>query len=200
MKNKLLFLTLAVVGILLSGCVVQCLNPLFTEKEYISYPSLVGTWTQKVDEKKESVWLFEPDGKRYKLTHKDEDGHKAVFEVAVGKIGTNVFLCSSLEDPTPGTEMNFFAAAHLVPIFAFAKIRKTESGLTLVLMDLQWLAKQIENDPKFIPYVLRPNGGDDRWPLLTGSTEELQKFVAKYADDEKVFKNEIQLVRRGSVK
>ena len=34
--------------------------------------------------------------------------------------------------------------------------------------------------------------------ILTASTKELQKFVLKYADDDRVFTNEIVLDRKGA--
>ena len=195
MKKKLQLFGVGLIAALLAGCVVQSINPLLTEKEYISYPSLVGTWAQKEGVKEQGVWKFEQNDKRYKLTHTDEKGRKATFDVAAGRIGTNVFLNFLLDDPTPGAEINDFAAVHLVPVHTFAKIRKTDAGLTLVAMDLEWLAKLLEENPKVIAHVLRSEGsGTNKWPLLTASTEDLQKFVAKYAADDKVFKNEIKLV------
>ena len=43
MKTKLQLFGVGMIAALLAGCVVQSINPLLTEKEYISYPSLVGT-------------------------------------------------------------------------------------------------------------------------------------------------------------
>ena len=204
MKANLLVLPIACIAMLFGGCVLQCINPLFTEKEYISYPALAGTWMQKEaltgsglaeKNKKDSIWRFEPDGKRYKLTHTDEYGHKATFHVAVGKIGTNVFLSSRLDDPTPDAEMNIFAAVHFVPTFTFAKIRKDDSGLALAPLDIQWFASQLEKNPKFIPHTLYPNGsGGDVWALITATTEELQRFVAEHAEHKDAFKREIKLL------
>ncbi len=197
MKTKLLFLTGAVAAMLLGGCVVQCLNPLFTKEEYIHYPGLAGTWVQKDDGKEQGLWVFEQEGRQYKLTHTDEKGSNAVFKVVAGNIGTNVFLNGSLEDPTPGATLNDFAAVHLVAVHTFVKIRKTEAGLTLAAMNLEWLGKLLEQNPKAVTHVVR-QAGQEKIPLLTASTEELQKFVAKYADDEKAFGNEIKLVRKGT--
>ena len=197
MKTKLRFLTVAFATVLLDGCVVQTLNPLFAEKDYASYPGLVGTWIQKEDDKEQGVWVFEQDGNQYKLTHTDEKGSKATFKVAAGRIGTNVFLNSMIEDPTPGVKMNDFAAVHLVPTYTFIKLRKTDAGLTLVAMNLEWLSKLLAENPRAIAHTVR-RVGDDKMPLITASTEELQKFVAKYAEDEKAFGNEIKLVPKAA--
>jgi hypothetical protein len=193
MKTKLSLLSIACAAWLIGGCVVQTIHPLFGEKDFISPPGLAGTWAQKEDGKEQGLWVFAQDGRHYKLTHTDEKGDKATFKVAAGRLGTNVFLNSMIDDPIPGAKMNDFAAVHLVPAYTFIRLRKTETGLTFAAMNLEWLGKLLEENPKAVAHVARKIG-DDKIPLLTASTEELQKFVTKYADDDKAFGNEIKLV------
>lgn len=188
MKRKIFF-SLGFAALLFSGCVVQSIHPLFAEKDYIAYPSLVGTWTQSDDGKEEGVWTFVGDSKRYQLTHTDKKEHKAIFQVAAGKIGTNVFLDFFPDDLLPGSELNEFAAVHLIGAHIFAKAVKTNDALLLIAMDVEWLDKYLEQNPNGIAHVVQ-----DKRAILTASTEDLQKFVAKHGNDEKVFKNEIKLV------
>jgi hypothetical protein len=197
MKTKLSFFTLACAALFFAGCVVQCLHPLFTEKDFVTVPGLAGTWAQMEDGKEQGLWTFEPDDRQYKLTHTDEKGRKATFKVAAGRLGTNVFLNTLLEDPMPGREMNDLVEVHLVLVHTFVKLRQTDAGLTLVAMNLEWLGKLLEENPKAVAHTLRSTGSI-KIPLLTASTEELQKFVARYAEDEKAFGNEIKLVRKGA--
>jgi len=176
-------------AILLGGCVVQSIHPLFTEKEYIPYPALVGTWAQHDDKGGEvESWKFEADGKQYKLTQLDEKGNMATFHVAAGQLGTNVFLDFSLDNPSPRHELNGYAQAELVPVQVFVKVTKVGGNLVFTAMDVEWLAKHLEQNPKAIAHVIR-----DKAPMLTASTEELQKFVAKHANDNQAFKNEVKL-------
>ena len=100
-----------------------------------------------------------------------------------------------IEDPAPVGKMNDLAAVHLVPTYTFIKLRKTDEGLTLIAMNLEWLLKLLSDEPKAISHVMR-RVDKDYVPLLTASTEELQKFVTKYASDDKAFGNEIKLVRK----
>jgi hypothetical protein len=195
MKMKRSVLSAACAAWLIGGCVVQTINPLFGEKDFIFQPGLAGTWVQKEENKEQGTWVFEQDGRHYNLTHTDEKGSKATFKVAAGRLGTNVFLNSMLEDPMTGTNMNDFAAVHLVPTYTFIRLRKTAAGMTFAAMNLEWLSKLLEENPKSIAHVMR-KVGEDKIPLLTASTEDLQKFVTKYADDEKAFGNEIKLVPR----
>jgi hypothetical protein len=185
-KTSLVVLMAAAV---LSGCVVQCIHPLFTEREYVGYPGLIGTWVQKEDGGEEvGVWTFEQNERQYKLTHTDEKKRKAVFNVAAGKIGTNVFFDFSLQDPLPGGQLNDLASAGLIAAHAFVKIVKTNDALLLVAMNYEWLEKHLAGNPKAIAHVVQ-----DKRFILSASTADLQAFVAKHAHDDKAFANVIKL-------
>jgi hypothetical protein len=188
MKTKVL-LCLAFVTVLFGGCVVQSIQPLFSEKDYIEYPALAGTWKQQDENKEIGVWIFSREGTHYKLVHSDEKGHRATFNVAAGKIGADVFLDFVLTDIEPKDSLNDLAQVSLIAAHAFAKLVKTNDALVLVAMDYEWLEKHLEANPKAIAHVTQ-----DKRPILTASTEELKTFVAKYASDNKVFKNEVKLV------
>ena len=190
MKTNLKFLGVALVALLLGGCVVQSIHPLFTEKDYIPAPRLVGAWIQQdEDGKVQGDWQFEEKGPAYKLTHTDEKGRSATFRVAAGKIGTNVFLDLSLDDPSPAHQLNDLAAVHLIPAHVFVKLVETRDHLALMAMDLDWLTKHLEQNPQAVAHVF-----SEKVPILTAPTSGLKKFIARHADDGKVFKNEIKLV------
>jgi len=194
MKTKLLF-GLSLLGVLFGGCVVQSIQPLFNEKDYIEYPGLAGTWKQQDDDKEIGVWGFSRESEHYKLIHTDEKGRRASFHVAAGKLGTNVFLDFVLVDIEPHDSLNDLAQVGLIATHGFLKLVKTGDGLVLVAMDYEWLQKHLEANPKAIAHVVQ-----DKRPILTASTEELKTFVAKYASDGKVFKNEVKLVPKNPAK
>ena len=189
MKTKV-FGALSLLAALLAGCVVQTVHPLFTEKEFVPFPGLVGTWTQKDGDKDVGTWIFKEDERRYTCTQTDEKGHKAIFHVAAGKIGAHVFLDSSVEDPAAPELLNDIAAAHLAATHLFVKVTRTNDALLLTAMNTEWLEKYLEENPSAIACVRR----EKMPPLITASTEELKKFVTKFAADTKAFQNEILLV------
>jgi hypothetical protein len=195
MKTKFLFGLSLLAAIFFGGCVVQSIHPLFAEKDLVPYPALVGTWTQQDDDKEVGRWVFAAHDQQYELTHTDEKGRKALFTVGAGKLGTNVFLDGFPVNLLPGGELNDLAQAHLIGAHIFLKLVKTNDALVLLAMDYEWLEKLLEENPKAIAHVVQ-----DKRPIFTASTEELQKFVAKYASDEKIFKNEIRLVPKKSAK
>ena len=189
-KTSLVGLVLA--AAMLSGCVVQCIQPLFAERECVTYPGLAGTWVQKEDDGKEiGVWTFEENERQYKLAHTDEKGRKAIFNVAAGKIGTNTFFDLSLQDPLPGGQLNDLAGAGLIAAHAFVKVVKTNDALLLFAMNYEWLEKHLSENPKAIAHIVQ-----DKRFILSGSTAELQSFVARQAHDDKAFGNVIKLSHR----
>ena len=182
---------LAVIAVLLGGCVVQTIQPLFAEKEYVSVPDLTGTWVQKDDGKQIGVWVFSTNEQRYRLAHTDEKGRKATFDVIAGKIGTNTFLDFTLNGIEPPDSLNDFAAVSLIGAHVFAKVSKKDGALILAGMNYEWLEKHLSENPKAVTHILQ-----EKHPILTATTDELQKFVAKYANDAVAFRNEISLGRK----
>ncbi len=186
MKSKFFVVLVAACAAVFTGCLIPSLNPLFSEKDFVSYSDLIGTWSQ--DGKGEDSWKFEKDGKTYKLTHVDEKKRTAEFTISVGKIGTNIFIDSFFGDERPDEHLSNFAVVHLIPAHTFLKVQKQGTALNLIALDVEWMQKALKEDPKLISHVMR-----DNYPLLTASTEELQKFIAKFAANTNAFKNTIVL-------
>ena len=175
-------------ALLLAGCVVQSIQPIFTENDFIAVPITAGSWEQRDADKRIGLWVFSGEGKRYTLTHTDEKGRKASFDVTAGKIGTNVFLDFALHDIEPPDSLNDFATVSLVAAHAFAMLEKKSDALLLSTMNYEWLEKHLTENPKAIAHVWQ-----GKRPVLTASPAELQKFIGRYASDENIFKNRIEL-------
>jgi hypothetical protein len=182
---------LALIAMLLGGCVVQSIQPLFSEKECVSVPDLTGAWAQKDEGKQVGEWVFSTNEQRYRLAHTDEKGRKATFDVIAGKIGTNTFLDFTLNEIEPHDSLNDFAAVSLIGAHVFAKVSKHDGNLILAGMNYDWLETHLKENPKAVTHILQ-----EKRPILTASTDELQKFVAKHASDAAAFKNEIVLNRK----
>ena len=98
-------------------------------------------------------------------------------------------LPSEPEDPNKiDSPYNFF---FLIPAHTFAKIDSIEPQLKLRLT----LESDMEELLKENPSAVEHTSVGDRL-VLTGSTKELQEFVLKYADNEKLFTDEIILSRK----
>ena len=197
LTRKLLFYLLAAI---LGGCVpVMSLHPLYTEEDVIFEEKLLGTWVDDPNGP-EAIWEFrrpEEAEKEYKLIVTDEEGKKGLFATHLVKLGDRLFLdvypdespCADMEDPnkTEFAYNSFF----LVPAHTFIKIDSIGPELKMRLTDDEEMETLLKEDPNAVKHEIVEGK-----PVLTASTKELQAFVLKYADDERLFSEEIVLSRK----
>ena len=194
--RKFLFYMLAA---LLGGCVpVMSLNPLYTKENVVFDKKLLGTWADDPNEP-EITWQFksidEPKN-AYKLIFTGEDGMKGSFVAHLVKLQDKLFLDvypSELPwDPQDPNKIEWpYNTLFLIPAHAFVKIDSVGPKLKMRLMLETQLEKLLEENPDAIEHVATKDK-----LVLTASTKELQAFVLKYADSDKVFTDEIVLNRK----
>jgi hypothetical protein len=195
--KKLLFYLLA--GIL-GGCIpVMSLHPLFTEKDLAFDEKLLGTWVEDPN----TTWEFsrtEEPKNAYKLiyTHQEkEDAKKKAkgsFIVRLVKLKDNLFLdaCPALWEPEDPNMIEWaYNTLFLIPGHTFIKVNSIEPQLKMLQTDDEKMREFLKADPNAVKHTLL----EDK-PVLTASTKELQAFVLKYADDDRVFSNEVVLTRK----
>jgi len=192
--RKLLF---AIVPLLLGGCVpILSLHPLYDDKDVVLEKKLLGTWVDDVNNP-ETLWEFkqidEPEN-AYKFTFTDDDGKKGSFIAHLLKLQNKFFLdiypselpCE-MEDPN---KMDWpYNCFFLIPAHTFMKIDSIEPQLKMRLMLESKIEELLEEHPKAIKYT---HVGDRI--VLTAPTKELRAFVLKYADNDRLFTDEIALV------
>ena len=197
--KKLLFYMLAV---LLGGCVpVMSLCPLYTKEDVTFENKLLGTWVDDPNSPK-TTWQFkytdEPEN-WYKLIFSDEEGKKGSFVARLVKLQNRLFLDvypSELPwEPDDPNKMDWpYNSLFLIPAHTFLKIDSIEPQLKMRLT-LEGKMKELLKEN---PNAVKHTSVEDRI-VLTASTKELQAFVLKYADDERVFTDEIFLVRKETI-
>lgn len=165
---------------LASGCVLT-LNSLFTSQDVTYDPALVGVW-QATD----ATWTIKPfdqKGGRYQLQTVMKDQPNQRWYATLGTIGTNRFLELLPQRPNEIHPKAFYGG-HFIELRSFWKVALAGDTLTLTSMSTQWLDAMLKQNNVSVKYERRDNGG---MLFLTASTEELQDFVAKYADDPGAF-------------
>jgi hypothetical protein len=169
--KKLLALSL----LLVAGCVTSW-NPLYTEKDLVFDPQLVGTW--KADEGE--LWKFEKDAeKEYKLTYTDKEG-TAVFEAHLLKIKDREFLDIYLKDEL---KLNSLATITLIPTHLFFRVDEIGTSLKMAVVDDSWVRNHLGANPKAIAHLMQ----EEHRPMFTAETKDLQAFVLKHADGKGLF-------------
>lgn len=164
---------------LASGCVLT-LNSLFTSKDVTYDPALVGVW-QATD----ATWTFKPfdqKGGRYQLQTVMKDQPTQRWYATLGVIGTNRFLELLPQRPSEIHPKTFYGG-HYIELRSFWKVTLAGDALTLTSMSTQWLDAMLKQNKVSVKYERRDGGT----LFLTASTQELQDFVAQYADDPGAF-------------
>jgi len=181
----------------LASCFVTSIHPLYTEKDLVFVPELLGTWKA---EDEEDLYTFQQSGenayeliitgqessqKSRQILGCDEPGR---FEAHLVKLGKFLFLDIYPEVPEMG---EYGLDFYLVPVHSFHKISIEKDVLRLVSLDYDWLEKMIKESKVNLAHVRL----EDRF-VLTASTGELQKFVLKYAEDSEAFSDYSELNRQ----
>ena len=191
--KKFLFYVLAA---LLGGCIpVMSLHPLFTEETLVFEEKLLGTW---VDDSN-NIWEFKDPNEQekiYKLIFVDNEGQKGSFDARLTKLENKLFLDVYPSEPPwdeedPNKVEWPYNTFFFMPIHTFIKINGIEPELKLQLTDDDELKKLLKENPNSIEHT----SIEDKF-VLTASTKELQAFVLKYADDSRVFTEEVTLTRK----
>ena len=186
-----------VLCVALVGCSVPSLNPLYTEKELVFDPALVGVWVDGGQ-----TWAFEKAGdKSYKLLHNDGKGRTGTFDAHLVTLNDYLFLDISVIDLGAKDESrDELLTRTLIPGHLFLKVTESGPMLKLAWMDRRWLETELEGNPKSIAHIRNGNQTSRTAPapaiVLTAPTEELQAFVIKYADDKKAFVETTILTRK----
>lgn len=173
--RRVFWITLIAAALTSLGCVVPSLHPLFTERDLVFEPRIIGAWTDEDSD----FWVFEKACQGgYRLAISDTL-EMSLFDAHLLELGSHRFL-----DLYPRTEDSddSFQAFHLLPVHTFYKVILDGESLLLVPMDLGWLEKEIESGALQVAHA---------WPedelLLTAPTEDLQELVLLFADDPAAF-------------
>jgi hypothetical protein len=157
-------------AILMTGCTVRSLYPLFEEKDVYFDPSLLGTWGE---EGSSESWTFVKSGDNaYVLT--DKEGDKLTnFDAHLVRLGNLRFL-----DLYPqGIDDSFAIPAHL-----FLRVCVDGDTLRAALFNPDWLKDAVTRGVTDIAHLrLRDS------IVLTASPKELQRLVVQCAFDEEAF-------------
>ena len=167
------FLQMASFGLLLvlAGC-IPSVHPLYTERDLIFDPALVGKWT---DKKGKETWTFTQSAeKEYKLTYVDEKGKKGKFVVHLLKVKDHQFLDFYPADPD--LKQNDFYKLHLMSMHTFMRLQQIEPTLQMATLNPDWIKKFLKKNPDAVRHEKVDDG-----ILFTAQPKELQAFLIKRA-------------------
>ena len=173
--------------VILSGCMVTSLHPLYTGNDVVYNEELTGSWKNTDGN---DTWLFEEKSDRsYRLSISDEES-TGKFEAHLVSLDDNLFLDLFPEEPENAEKGigNLWYYLHLVPTHSFMAVSIEGDSLRLGLIQPDWFKDKIDQD-KDIDVKFEVSD-DDRY-LLTDSTEGLQRFLLEHGNDKDFYKSYI---------
>lgn len=198
--KKLVPLTgLLLIICLMPGC-LAALHPLFTEKELIHEPRLLGLW--KVTGEDDVTVAFEKGSpqsfselpevlqnasdRAYTVTVKEKGEIVQKFYAFPTKLGDALYLdYFSSTTPKQNSYDNFYKA-HFTAMHSFYRIQFDTNGkFKASRLKADYLADLIKDKKLRIRHEERPDGSF----VITAPTSELQQYVLKYGQNPDAYEN-----------
>jgi hypothetical protein len=189
MKTRFLIISITIV-FLMQGCIVKSLHPFFLEKDVLFKTELLHNWVDQEGGK----WAIErvkekPNAYEMKLTKDDKE---AVFMVHLFQLEGEFYL-DFLPLSSSGQNVDIFDL-HLLPSHSVAKlVMINDDEVHIKWFNEEWLRSLFKQNRIKIAHesILdeTPSDEDDHYYVLTAATEELQKFLIKYGNEDAAFDN-----------
>ncbi|MDA0986606.1 MAG: hypothetical protein O3A55_03275 [Bacteroidetes bacterium] len=178
MKNKILIFIFIIFSILIfDSCYWRSLHPLYSKSTLIMDTTIIGAWQDK-----DFVWeISKANDTSYSISI-NSNGKKINFIGHLVNLGNYKFLDIF---PKRDDAMDDDYSTYFEPVHSFSRIWIYEDSIQTSEIEYEWLQKNILDKNVNLKYEVL---SDDRF-LITSSTNELQKFALKYADDKSAFKD-----------
>lgn len=201
MKKIFLLSGFFLVVLLFTGCLTT-FYPIFTEKDLVYKPELIGSWNVTKDDNKDGSAEIHSLGKTvelpgkissikdkgYLITYRDKDNEISGSYIAfLARIGKHLYFDYY---PVPlKTEKNAdeFYMQHFVKMHTPYRVNILKNGgFELNQLEAGYLDKLIEEKKIRIRHEINSDGA----AVITASTEELQQYILKYGDDPEAIQKE----------
>jgi hypothetical protein len=185
---------IALVAVCMQGCIVVSIHPFYKESDVTYNKAFEGEWTDQ-DNNRWQIHQNPFKQNSYEL-HTSKNGRNAQLIGHLFNLGEDLYL--DLVPTGDNTEEVLIYDLHLIPTHSIAKIDKlTNSEVVIKWFNEEWLRKMFTQNKIRIDHEMimdeNPKSKDDGMYLLTASTEDLQKFVEKYGDDENAYDSDLKL-------
>jgi len=200
-RSKLIILVLALTA--MSSCLVSSLHPFYKEKDKKFDNDMLGTW---IDEDS-GIWTILPNmltegfmepevhDSSYRITYYEDENSKSILTTTLFQLN-GVNYVDFTPDPNEDHSTSDMATFHHVPVHTLARVQYCKDSILLYWFGDEWLNELFEQNRIRIKHETVSGLLYDR-QLLTASTDELQKFIKKYANDPKTAEEIEQIFSHG---
>jgi len=192
--NKIYLVVICILGLLMSSCLVKSLHPFYNESDVVFRKDIPGTYLDQEG----GIWTIEPHeaklfykSKYYLLKLVDRNKKKVTFRGCLFKLDNNYYVDFYLESGNnPDAETDLFAM-HVLGVHTVARLIIGKNELHIKWYNVEWLSNLFKQNKIRLAHEILEGGGGDIVEkgdiVLTASTNELQKFMKKFANDPKAF-------------
>ena len=192
MKKALVSLTILCM-LAMSSCLVSSLHPFFKPKDKVYDPAMLGAWIDGDS----CIWTIEKNmiseefmgpersDSTYRITYYEGDGMIGMFTGTLFKLKGNLYV-DFYPDPNEDHHLSDFASMHHFPTHTLARIGMDSEGIMLYWYGEEWLTDLFEQNRIRIKHETVEFAPDFPRHVLTAPTDELQKFITKYANNPKL--------------
>lgn len=166
----------------LSAC-VPSLHELYTEKDLVFDPELLGDWVEDKADSKSILTFAKGQGKEYKLAWL-QGKDKSTFIAHLVKVDDKLFL-DLASDPSVDCQ------TLSVPVHMFMLVSQTAPKLQMRDFDEDWLKVFLTKNPGALKHEVV-----DKDIILTTSTKQLQNFLVRHVNTKAAFSQPVQYVRK----
>lgn len=200
MKTRIVLFIVLILAFVLPGCVYS-LYPIYTDNDLVYDNKLEGVWSSYGDK---NVWKFENllqhelapykdkaeraekekfkktyiNSKTYLLSYTEKGDTRSMY-ANIARLGDNMFL-DLFPDPNNLKDCPF--EDQYVPVHTYAKLKMIGNRLEFYFFDSEFLYKLLDQNTARIKHE-----SFNDYKIITASTDELQKFVVKYANKKELF-------------
>ena len=165
-----------------SGC-VPSLHPLYSEKDVVFEPALLGEWVESKPDSKSTLTFTKSGDSEYKLISVDGN-ERSSFDAHLVKLGDKLFL-----DVASDSSVN--CPTLCMPVHMFWLVSQTQPTLRLRDFNEKWLEEYVKNNPTVIKHEIV-----DKDVVLTASTKQLQSFIRRHVTTKEAFAEAVDYVRK----
>ncbi len=194
--NKKFLIAIAIIGMLMSGCLVKSLHPFYTEKDIVFRKDILGTYTDQ----EKGTWTIEPQEEKglfgknksnkptkfYLLKMVDSKNRTVTLRGCLFKLDNDYYCDFYPESGNNDDNQTDLYNFQVLGVHTVARVVITKNQLFIKWYSEEWLGNLFKENKIRLAHE---NTEDDNI-VLTASTQELQKFMRKFAKDPNAFKKE----------
>jgi hypothetical protein len=191
--KKAITTTLISMLVLISSCAIFSIHPLYHSTDLLQKDTLLGLWLEEDNTKGSIQFTSQDDNDLYKTIMID-DSDTALFEAGLLELDGQLYL-----DFFPSEDCDFFGGGdctmlvnlsnNYIPTHTFMKVDIVKNSLKITPFDGERLVQLFrQNRIRLAHEFFDPEEDqNDDFVVITASTDDLQKFVARYSNDEEAF-------------